>query len=190
MQKAYGDREILRGIDLTVNRGEVVVLMGPSGSGKSTLLRMINHLESLDWGEITVGGSHVGYERVPGGGFNRHATGPGPRRGRIGMVFQQFNLFAHLTALRTSSRRRCGSTASRRTGARHCAFGCCSSVGLADHARPPSAPDVRRPAAARGDRPRAGGSPRLMLFDEPTSALDPELVGEVLDVIRGSPRPA
>jgi polar amino acid transport system permease protein len=101
VQKSYGDKEILRGIDLFVQRGEVVVLMGPSGSGKSTLLRLVNHLEPLDWGEITVDGKYVGYQK------NQIGDGLKPTRNvakaradaRIGMVFQHFNLFDHLTAL-------------------------------------------------------------------------------------------
>jgi polar amino acid transport system permease protein len=100
VQKAYGAREVLKSIDLTVSRGEVVVIMGPSGSGKSTLLRMINHLEPLDWGEITVEGRHVGYERAPGGGMRPAGNLARARaEARIGMVFQHFNLFEHLTAL-------------------------------------------------------------------------------------------
>src|SRR5258708_975242 len=100
VQKSYGAREILKGIDLTVNTGEVVVIMGPSGSGKSTLLRMINHLEPLDWGEITVGGQHVGYQRIPGGSVRpvRKRLAQARAAARIGMVFQHFNLFEHLTA--------------------------------------------------------------------------------------------
>jgi polar amino acid transport system permease protein len=186
MQKAYGDREILRGIDLTVNRGEVVVLMGPSGSGKSTLLRMINHLESLDWGEITVGGRHVGYERLPGGGFRpARRVAQARAEARIGMVFQQFNLFDHLTALDNiveAPVRVYGQSPDR---ARAIALRLLSSVGLADHAghhpHRMSGGQQQRVAIARA----LAVSPRLMLFDEPTSALDPELVGEVLNVIRG-----
>jgi polar amino acid transport system ATP-binding protein/polar amino acid transport system permease protein len=96
---------IAAGIDLTVKRGEVVVIMGPSGSGKSTLLRMIKHLEPLDWGEITVGGRHVGYQRAPGGGLR--ATGNLARaraEARIGMVFPHVNLFENLTALEKPDR--------------------------------------------------------------------------------------
>src|SRR5882762_9284817 len=100
VQKSYGDKEILRGIDLTVRRGEVVVLMGPSGSGKSTLLRLVNHLETLDWGEITVGGKYVGYKKAIGDALKPIRNIAKARAdARIGMVFQHFNLFDHLTAL-------------------------------------------------------------------------------------------
>ena len=100
VQKAYGDRQVLHSIELTVSRGEVVVIMGPSGSGKSTLLRMINHLEPLDGGEITVDDKHVGYQRMPGGGLRPTGNLARARaEARIGMVFQHFNLFEHLTAL-------------------------------------------------------------------------------------------
>src|SRR5439155_1647514 len=97
--KSYGHREVLRGIDLSVNRGEVVTIMGPSGSGKSTLLRLITHLETLDRGEITVDGRHVGYTRIDGVLRPLRNVAPERAKARIGMVFQQFNLFEHLTAL-------------------------------------------------------------------------------------------
>ena len=100
VQKSYGNRQVLNSIDLTVGLGEVVAIMGPSGSGKSTLLRMINHLEPLDWGEITVDGKYVSYQRMPGGGLRRAGNLARARaEARIGMVFQHFNLFDHLTAL-------------------------------------------------------------------------------------------
>ena len=104
-RRRHGGREILKGIDLTVNAGEVVVIMGPSGSGKSTLLRMINHLEPMDWGEITVNGTLVGYDRLPGGGVRqvRKRLAQSRAAARIGMVFQHFNLFEHLTALENIS---------------------------------------------------------------------------------------
>jgi polar amino acid transport system permease protein len=97
--KAYGHRGILQGVDLTVKRGEVVTLMGPSGSGKSTLLRLIAHLEPLDRGEITVGGEYVGYERVDGVLRPSRHVARERARARIGMVFQQFNLFPHMSVL-------------------------------------------------------------------------------------------
>jgi polar amino acid transport system permease protein len=170
VQKTYGGREILKGIDLTVNAGEVVVIMGPSGSGKSTLLRMINHLEPVDWGEITVNGQLVGYEPMRGGGVRpvRKRLAQARAAARIGMVFQHFNLFEHLTALENV-------VAARLLGA----------VGLARHAdhlpHRLSGGQQQRVAIARA----LAVAPRVMLFDEPTSALDPELVGEVLTVIRG-----
>ena len=186
VQKAYGGREILCGIDLKVNRGEVVVLMGPSGSGKSTLLRMINHLEPLDWGEITIGGRHVGYERLPGGGFKpARRVAQARAEARIGMVFQQFNLFEHQTALENVVEAPVHVYGQSPAEAKAIALRLLSSVGLADHAghhpHRLSGGQQQRVAIARA----LAVSPRLMLFDEPTSALDPELVGEVLNAIRG-----
>ena len=134
VQKAYGDRQILKSIDLTVSRGEVVVIMGPSGSGKSTLLRMINHLEPLDWGEITVGGKHVGYERVPGGGLRPAGNLARARAGaRIGMVFQQFNLFEHLTALENLIEAPIRVYRQPPEQAREVGLRLLNSVGLGDH---------------------------------------------------------
>jgi polar amino acid transport system permease protein len=186
VQKAYGDRQVLQSIDLTVSRGEVVVIMGPSGSGKSTLLRMINHLEPVDWGEITVDSRHVGYQRMPGGGLRPTANLARARaEARIGMVFQHFNLFEHLTALENLIEApirvyRRGPEQARAIGLRLLA-----GVGLADHVdhlpHRLSGGQQQRVAIARA----LAVSPRVMLFDEPTSALDPELVGEVLGVIRG-----
>jgi len=182
--KAYGHRGVLLGIDLTVHRGDVVTLMGPSGSGKSTLLRLIAHLEPLDRGEITVGGEYVGYERVDGALRPSRHVARERARARIGMVFQQFNLFEHLTALENICEapvrvHREPPEAARERGAKLLA-----SVGLAHHAdhlpSRLSGGQQQRVAIARA----LAISPRVMLFDEPTSALDPELVSEVLGVIR------
>jgi polar amino acid transport system permease protein len=186
-QKAYGEREILKGIDLTVNTGEVVVIMGPSGSGKSTLLRMINHLEPLDWGEITVDGRHVGYEPLPGGGVRpvRKRLAQSRAAARVGMVFQHFNLFDHMTALENVSEAPVMVYRQKPDSARATAARLLAAVGLGRHmAHLPhrlSGGQQQRVAIARA----LAVSPRVMLFDEPTSALDPELVGEVLAVIRG-----
>jgi polar amino acid transport system permease protein len=185
VQKSYGNREILRGIDLDIKRGEVVVLMGPSGSGKSTLLRLINHLEQLDWGEITVDGKYVGYAKRPGGGLMPIRNLAKARaEARIGMVFQHFNLFDHLTALENiieAPIRVYGEPSDRM---RALAMNLLSAVGLSAHAdhlpHRLSGGQQQRVAIARA----LAISPRLMLFDEPTSALDPELVGEVLAAIR------
>jgi polar amino acid transport system permease protein len=185
VQKSYGAREILRGIDLTVNRGEVVVLMGPSGSGKSTLLRLVNHLEDVDWGEITVDGKHVGYARQPGGGLAPTRNLAKARAdARIGMVFQHFNLFDHFTALENiveAPVRVYGEPAARMAALGQSLL---AAVGLSTHSHHLphrlSGGQQQRVAIARA----LAISPRLMLFDEPTSALDPELVGEVLAVIR------
>jgi polar amino acid transport system permease protein len=186
VQKSYGDKEILRGIDLFVRRGEVVVLMGPSGSGKSTLLRLVNHLEPLDWGEITVDGQYVGYQK------NQIGDGVKPTRNvakaradaRIGMVFQHFNLFDHLTALENIMEAPIHVYGEATEKMRTLAMNLLRMVGLANHAdhlpHRLSGGQQQRVAIARA----LAISPRLMLFDEPTSALDPELVGEVLAVIR------
>ena len=178
-------REVLRGIDLTVRRGEVVAIMGPSGSGKSTLLRLINHLEHLDWGEITVDGKHVGYEKVGGTLRPMRNLARARAEARIGMVFQHFNLFDHLTALENVIEApvrvyRRGPEA----GARRWRCSLLAGVGLRRPRRPSAASAFGRPAAAVAIARALAISPRLMLFDEPTSALDPELVGEVLAVIR------
>jgi polar amino acid transport system permease protein len=182
--KSYGGREVLRNLDLTVKRGEVVTIIGPSGSGKSTLLRLINHLEHVDWGEIKIDGQYVGYEK--------RGTAVRPIRdlakaradARIGMVFQQFNLFNHLTAVQNISEAPIQVYGEEPKRARNLALSLLASVGLARHAdhlpHRLSGGQQQRVAIARA----LAISPRLMLFDEPTSALDPELVGEVLAVIR------
>jgi polar amino acid transport system permease protein len=185
VQKAYGQKEILRGIDLVIKRGEVVVLMGPSGSGKSTLLRLVNHLEPLDWGQITVDGKYVGYEKQVGGGLRpTHNLAKARADARIGMVFQHFNLFDHLTALENIIEAPVHVYGEPAAKAHALGLDLLSAVGLAAHAdhlpHRLSGGQQQRVAIARA----LAISPRLMLFDEPTSALDPELVGEVLAVIR------
>jgi len=185
VQKSYGDKEILRGIDLSVQRGEVVVLMGPSGSGKSTLLRLVNHLEPLDWGQITVDGKYVGYQDEIGGGLKPTRNVAKARAdARIGMVFQHFNLFDHLTALENIMEAPIHVYGEATEKMRALAMNLLRMVGLANHAdhlpHRLSGGQQQRVAIARA----LAISPRLMLFDEPTSALDPELVGEVLAVIR------
>jgi polar amino acid transport system permease protein len=185
LQKSYSEREVLKSIDLTVNTGEVVVIMGPSGSGKSTLLRLINHLEVLDWGEITVDGQHVGYERLPGAGLRpTRRLAQARAAARIGMVFQHFNLFDHLTALENVMEAPLTVYRQKPDEVRALALRLLSAVGLARHVdQLPyrlSGGQQQRVAIARA----LAVSPRVMLFDEPTSALDPELVGEVLAVIR------
>jgi polar amino acid transport system permease protein len=184
VHKAYGHRAILQGVDLTVKRGEVVTLMGPSGSGKSTLLRLIAHLEPLDRGEITVGGEHVGYERVDGVLRPSRHVARERARARIGMVFQQFNLFEHLTALENVCEAPVRVHGESPAAARDLGMKLLSSVGLAHHAdhlpARMSGGQQQRVAIARA----LAISPRVMLFDEPTSALDPELVSDVLGVIR------
>jgi polar amino acid transport system permease protein len=182
--KSYGHRAILQGVNFTVHRGDVVTLMGPSGSGKSTLLRLIAHLEPMDRGEITVDGAYVGYERVDGALRPSRHVARERARARIGMVFQQFNLFEHLTALENICEAPVRVHGERPEVARARATTLLSSVGLAYHAdhlpSRLSGGQQQRVAIARA----LAISPRVMLFDEPTSALDPELVSEVLSVIR------
>jgi polar amino acid transport system permease protein len=184
--KSYGQREILRGVDLSINHGEVVVLLGPSGSGKSTLLKLINHLEPLDWGSIKVDSRYVGYRETAGGALRPlHNLARARAEARVGMVFQHFNLFSHLSALENivEAQRRVHGVPKEEAEALGRAL--LQSVGLAAHAdsRPHrlSGGQQQRVAIARA----LAIKPRLMLFDEPTSALDPELVGEVLGVMRG-----
>jgi polar amino acid transport system permease protein len=184
VQKSYGAREVLRGLDLTVNHGEVLAIMGPSGSGKSTLLRLINHLEHLDWGEIKVEGRHVGYEKAGGGLRPSRDLAKARAEARIGMVFQNFNLFDHFTAIENVIEAPVRVFNEPEATAHARAAALLASVGLANHSddlpHRLSGGQQQRVAIARALAIR----PRLMLFDEPTSALDPELVGEVLSAIR------
>jgi polar amino acid transport system permease protein len=188
VHKAYGQRanrrEVLLGIDMTVARGEVVTIMGPSGSGKSTLLRLINHLDQLDGGEIRVGGGYVGYSKVDGHLRPVNNLARARAEARIGMVFQHFNLFDHLTALENVMEAPIHVFGESTPAARERATALLVAVGLGHviHNLPHrlSGGQQQRVAIARA----LAISPRLMLFDEPTSALDPELVSEVLGVIR------
>ena len=184
VQKDYGDRKILRGIDLAVKRGEVVVILGPSGSGKSTFLRTINHLDSLDWGSMKVDGEHVGYRSTVGGLNPSSNLAKARADARISMVFQHFNLFNHLTSLENvieAPVRVYGESVEK---ARERGIRLLSAVGLGEHIdhlpHRLSGGQQQRVAIARA----LATSPKLMLFDEPTSALDPELVGDVLNVMR------
>ena len=158
VQKTYGGREILKGIDLTVNTGEVVVIMGPSGSGKSTLLRMINHLEPMDWGEITVDGRHVGYEPLAGGGVRpvRKKLAQARAAARIGMVFQHFNLFEHLTAIENIVEAPVSVYRQKPEAARAVAARLLGGGRSGAARRSSAASAVRRAATARGDRSRVG----------------------------------
>jgi polar amino acid transport system permease protein len=182
--KAYGQREVLRGINLTVKRGEVVTVMGPSGSGKSTFLRLINHLDRLDRGEITVDGRYVGYEKMHDVLRPTRDLARARADARIGMVFQHFNLFEHLTALENVVEAPIRVYGEVSATAVERGMALLTSVGLAHHAHHLphrlSGGQQQRVAIVRA----LAISPRLMLFDEPTSALDPELVAEVLAVIR------
>jgi polar amino acid transport system ATP-binding protein len=185
VRKSYGRFEALRGIDLEVPKGQVTCLIGPSGSGKSTLLRCINHLEKISAGRLAVDGELVGYRQHGGKLYELRDREVCAKRAKIGMVFQRFNLFPHMTALENVA---LGPTCVKReprSVAEERARKLLDRVGLADKmANYPSqlsGGQQQRIAIARA----LAMEPGLMLFDEPTSALDPELVGEVLDVMRG-----
>jgi polar amino acid transport system permease protein len=184
VHKSYGSRDILKGIDLEVGRGEVVAILGPSGSGKSTLLRLINHLEAVNGGEITVNGELVGYARTADGLKPVHHLARARAESHIGFVFQHFNLFAHMSALENVMEAPVRVLGMPKAQARDEAMALLARVGLAAHAdhlpHRLSGGQQQRVAIARA----LAIAPRLMLFDEPTSALDPELVGEVLQVMR------
>lgn len=182
--RGRGPLEVLKGVDFEVHRGEVVAILGASGSGKSTLLRLINHLEALNGGEILVEGKHVGYEKKGDKLVASKALSKARADARIGMVFQSFDLFDHKTAVENimeAPMRVYGMSAS---AARTRAMQLLEGVGLSEHAdhlpMRLSGGQQQRVAIARA----LATEPKLMLFDEPTSALDPELVGEVLAVMR------
>jgi polar amino acid transport system ATP-binding protein len=185
VRKIYGDNEVLKGIDMTVNAGEVVSLLGPSGSGKSTFLRCINHLERIDGGEISVNGQLVGYRRHNGKKYELRPREVAAARRDVGMVFQRFNLFPHRTAVENVMEAPVFVKKLNKTEARTQALELLDRVGLSDRANAYPATlsggQQQRVAIARA----LAMQPRLMLFDEPTSALDPELVGEVLEVMKG-----
>jgi len=186
VHKRFGSLEVLKGITMDVAAGEVVCLLGPSGGGKTTLLRCINHLETIDAGTIRVDGEMVGYRLLPGGRLREESDRVvSARRARIGMVFQRFNLFAHLTALENVCEAPVHVRRVPRAAARELGMALLARVGLADkaHVHPHhlSGGQQQRVAIARA----LAMDPKLMLFDEPTSALDPELVGEVLETMRG-----
>ena len=182
--KSFGPTQVLKGIDLDVDEGRVVCLLGPSGSGKTTFLRCVNHLEKINAGRIWVEGELVGY-RQRGDVLHelRDKEVAAQRRG-IGMVFQRFNLFPHMTALDNIAVAPMRVRRESKSGARARGMELLARVGLADKAdaypNQLSGGQQQRVAIARALAMR----PKLMLFDEPTSALDPELVGEVLDVMK------
>jgi polar amino acid transport system ATP-binding protein len=185
VHKSFGHLEVLKGIDLEVARREVMCVIGPSGSGKSTFLRCINHLEKINAGRLWVDGHLVGYRERGGKLHELRDREVSAQRRDIGMVFQRFNLFPHMTALENvieapTRVKRVGKQDARARGQE-----LLERVGLGDrvHAYPNqlSGGQQQRVAIARA----LAMEPKLMLFDEPTSALDPELVGEVLDVMRG-----
>jgi ABC-type polar amino acid transport system ATPase subunit len=184
LSKIFGEVPVVDRVDLTVDQGEIVMMIGPSGAGKSTLLRCINRIEIPSEGEVLLDGSNMAGEHRNGKLIADRPSETARKRRRIGMVFQRFNLFAHLSALDNVAigpRRVLGM---RLSDARALAGEQLARVRMSDHAakRPAqlSGGQQQRVAIARAMAMR----PMLMLFDEPTSALDPELVGEVLEVIR------
>ena len=188
VHKSYGALEVLKGIDLTVRPGEVTAVIGPSGSGKSSLLRIINHLEKVDQGTVRVDGSLVGYRRK---GVKLHELSNRDilrQRSQIGFVFQNFNLFPHLTVLENVIEAPISAQKRKRADVEPEALALLERVGVGakahDYPRRLSGGQQQRVAIARALALR----PKVILFDEPTSALDPELVGEVLEVIRGLAR--
>ncbi|PWF23928.1 amino acid ABC transporter ATP-binding protein [Corticimicrobacter populi] len=174
LRKSFGDHEVLQGVSLTVERGQVVCLIGPSGSGKSTVLRCINGLENYQGGDILAFGERVDAE----------SDGIHHLRSRMGMVFQRFNLFGHRTVLENVMEGPVYVNRTPRAQARQVAMSLLEKVGLATRAQAYPAQlsggQQQRVAIARA----LAMQPEAMLFDEPTSALDPELVGDVLDVMR------
>jgi polar amino acid transport system ATP-binding protein len=184
VSKSFGSNQVLKSISLTVNRGEVLCLVGPSGSGKSTFLRCINHLERVDAGRLRVDGTLVGYREKGDKLLELHPREAALQRREIGMVFQRFNLFPHMTALENVIEAPIRVNRVSRADAIRRGNELLARVGLADKgsAYPAhlSGGQQQRVAIARA----LAMDPKLMLFDEPTSALDPELVGEVLDVMK------
>jgi polar amino acid transport system ATP-binding protein len=184
VHKSFGNLEVLKGIDLVVRRGEVCCVLGPSGSGKSTFLRCINHLEKINAGRLFVDGDLVGYRQRGDRLHELKEKEVAAQRRAIGMVFQRFNLFPHMTVLGNVMEAPCRVQRENRAAVRERALALLDRVGLGAKvdAYPGqlSGGQQQRVAIARALAMR----PKLMLFDEPTSALDPELVGEVLDVMK------
>ncbi len=184
LHKRFGRVEVLKGIDLEVQRGEVMCLLGPSGSGKSTFLRCINHLEEINAGRLSVDGELVGYREQAGKLYELHEREVAKKRAEIGMVFQHFNLFPHMTAMGNVTLAPVRVGGASRDEARQRGRDLLSRVGLGDkldsYPVALSGGQQQRVAIARA----LAMQPKLMLFDEPTSALDPELVGDVLDAMR------
>ena len=184
VSKSFGSNEVLKSITLSVQRGEVMCVIGPSGSGKSTFLRCINHLERIDAGRLYVDGELVGYRQKGGKLYELKAGEAALQRRDIGMVFQHFNLFPHMTALENVVEAPIRVKGVRKQDAVAHGRELLARVGLGAHSNhypaQLSGGQKQRVAIARA----LAMEPKLMLFDEPTSALDPELVGEVLDVMR------
>ncbi|MFJ6936747.1 amino acid ABC transporter ATP-binding protein [Streptomyces sp. NPDC101118] len=184
VHKSYGAAHILRGIDLEVAPREVFCLVGPSGSGKSTFLRCINHLERINGGRLSVDGQLVGYKQKGDKIYELKDSEVAAQRRDIGMVFQRFNLFPHMTAIENVMEAPVMVKGESKATARERAVRLLDRVGLGDkggnYPSQLSGGQQQRVAIARA----LAMEPKLMLFDEPTSALDPELVGDVLDVMR------
>ena len=185
VRKSFGAHQVLRDISLSVPAGTVTVLLGPSGSGKSTLLRCVNHLETIDGGRIIVDGDLIGYRQA---GNKNHEMTPkqiAKQRANIGMVFQKFNLFPHMTALENIMEAPVGVAKRSKSESKQRAKDLLARVGLADFAghypAQLSGGQQQRVAIARA----LAMDPKLMLFDEPTSALDPEMIKEVLETMVG-----
>jgi polar amino acid transport system ATP-binding protein len=188
VSKHFGRLEVLKGIDLEVRSGEVMCIIGPSGSGKSTFLRCINHLEQIDGGKLYVDGELVGYRQAFGKLYELKEREVARKRAEIGMVFQRFNLFPHMTVLDNVTEAPVGVKKEPAKVVEQRARELLDRVGLGDKIKSYPAQlsggQQQRVAIARA----LAMQPKLMLFDEPTSALDPELVGEVLDVMQGLAR--
>lgn len=184
VHKSFGDVEVLKGINLTVESSKVVCLIGPSGSGKSTLLRCVNHLETTTAGAILVDGQMMGYNVRGDRLVEASESEINKRRELVGMVFQSFNLFGHMTAVENVMFGPMKLKKMLRPDARAKAAALLTKVGLGDrldnYPSQLSGGQQQRVAIARA----LAMDPKIMLFDEPTSALDPELVGEVLEVMR------
>jgi polar amino acid transport system ATP-binding protein len=184
VHKRFGRLEVLKGIDLEVQRGEVMCMLGPSGSGKSTFLRCINHLEKINSGRLSVDGELVGYREADGKLYELRENEVARKRSEVGMVFQHFNLFPHMTALENVTLAPIRVKGMPRSDARNRGQQLLQRVGLGDKL------DTYPVALSGGQQQRVAIAralamePKLMLFDEPTSALDPELVGDVLDAMR------
>jgi polar amino acid transport system ATP-binding protein len=184
VHKRFGRLEVLKGISLEVQPGEVMCLLGPSGSGKTTFIRCINHLEKINSGRLWVDGELVGYRQSGDKLYELSDAAVGRKRAEIGMVFQRFNLFGHMTALENVVEAPIRVKRVPKDRAKAAARELLDRVGLADkiesYPAQLSGGQQQRVAIARA----LAMNPKLMLFDEPTSALDPELVGDVLDAMR------
>jgi polar amino acid transport system ATP-binding protein len=183
LHKSFGPNHVLKGINLSVRKGETIVIIGPSGSGKSTLLRTINHLEPIDRGKILVGGEMMGYRETKNGIKELPERQVARQRERVGMVFQRFNLFPHMTALGNVVEAPIHVKGMRKREAIERATELLNKVGLGEklnsYPHELSGGQQQRVAIARA----LAMEPAVMMFDEATSALDPELVGEVLTVM-------